>query len=87
MGKQRQQRDSQFELLRILAMLFIVTHHLVIKGADTVGYVTPYDVNTHGIAGVIINSMVVGGVKLFVLITGWYGIKHIGKGFIRLLVD
>lgn len=80
-------RDSQFELLRIVAMLFIVTHHLVIKGADTVGYVTPYDVNTHGIAGVIINSMVVGGVNLFVLITGWYGIKHIGKGFIRLLVD
>ena len=27
-------RDSQFELLRIVAMLFIVTHHLVIKGAD-----------------------------------------------------
>jgi len=70
MGKQRQQRDSQFELLRILAMLFIVTHHLVIKGADTVGYVTPYDVNTHGIAGVIINSMVVGGGK-FVRVDNW----------------
>ncbi len=80
-------RDSQFELLRIVAMFFVVTHHLVIKGADTVGYVTPYEIDTHGYIGVLINSFVVGGVNLFVLITGWYGVKNIYKGVVRILVD
>ena len=59
--KEKEMRDSQFELLRIVAMLFIVTHHLVIKGADTVGYITPYSVEASGFAGVVINSFVGGG--------------------------
>ena len=36
-------RLSNFELLRIVAMFGIVLHHLVIKGASTCGYVTPYN--------------------------------------------
>lgn len=80
-------RDSQFELLRIVAMFFVVLHHLVIKGVDSVGYQNIYNYYNDGIIGVIINSLVIGGVNLFVLISGWYGIRHIGKGFIRLIID
>lgn len=41
-------------------MLFIVCHHLVIKGADTCGYVTPYTYEKDGLIGIFINSFVVG---------------------------
>lgn len=57
------ERQSNFELLRIVAMLFIVCHHLVIKGADTCGYVTPYTYEKDGLIGIFINSFVVGGGK------------------------
>ncbi len=55
-------------------MLFIVCHHLVIKGADTCGYVTPYTYEKDGLIGIFINSFVVGGVNLFVLISGYFGV-------------
>ena len=52
------ERQSNFELLRIVAMLFIVCHHLVIKGADTCGYVTPYTYEEFGLMGCYIMSVV-----------------------------
>lgn len=58
------QRQSNFELLRIVAMLFIVAHHLIIKGADTCGYITPYDYHSDGWLGLFINGLVVGGGRL-----------------------
>lgn len=80
-------RDSQFEFLRIIAMFFVVTGHLVIKGANTVGLLSPYSIENDGVAGVFLYSFVVGGVNLFVMITGWYGVKSIWKGVVRLIVD
>ena len=59
--KQKKERDSQFELLRILAMFFVVTGHLIIKGADTVGLLSPYSIEKDGVTGVIIYACVVGG--------------------------
>lgn len=38
-------RKSNIELLRVVAMLMIIFHHLVIKGADTCGYLTPYNIS------------------------------------------
>ena len=58
-------RLSNFELLRIVAMFGIVLHHLVIKGASTCGYVTPYNYEKDGFVGLILNSLVVGGGELF----------------------
>lgn len=83
----KQIRESQFELLRLVAMFFIIMHHLIIKGADTVGYITPYSFDEHGVVGVVINSFCICAVNLFVLITGWFGIKNILKGVIRLIID
>lgn len=41
MDQKTKERDSQFELLRIVAMFFVVTGHLIVKGADTVGLLSP----------------------------------------------
>lgn len=49
-------RESNIELLRLVAIFFVILHHLTIKGADTVGYITPYSFEEHGIVGVVINS-------------------------------
>lgn len=80
-------RDSNFELLRLLAMFGIIVHHLVIKGASTCGYVEAYDYNRDGVLGLLLNSLVVGGVDCFVLITGWFGIRHTMKGLVKILLE
>lgn len=61
-------RKSNIELLRIVAMLMIILHHLVIKGADTCGYLTPYNISD-GLLGEVINSLIISGVDLFILIS------------------
>lgn len=84
---QGKERQSNFELLRIIAMLFIVTHHLLIKGASTCGYLQPYDYNKDGLFGLFAESLIVGGVNLFVLISGYFGIRHISKALLKLGID
>lgn len=80
-------RESQFELLRLVAIFFVILHHLVVKGADTAGYVTDYDIHTHGVIGIFLNSTIVGGVNLFILISGWFGIRRITRSIIRLILE
>ena len=79
-------RQSNFELLRLIAIFMVITHHLVIKSAQTCGYTHPYDIEQDGITGLFINSLVV-GVNLFLLISGWFGIKTIGVQIIRIIFD
>ena len=80
-------RESNFELLRIVAILFITMHHLLINGIDMCGYNCNFVLNINSSIAVILNSLIVGGVNLFLLISGWYGIKTITKGIVRLVVD
>lgn len=80
-------RDSNFELLRLLAMFGIIVHHLVIKGASTCGYVETYDYDRDGSMGLLLNSLVVGGVNCFVLITGWFGVHKPMTGLIKVLME
>lgn len=54
-------RQSNFELLRLVAIFMIIVHHLVIRSAETCGYTHPYLFGQDGAGGVIINSLVVGG--------------------------
>lgn len=70
-------RDSNFELLRIIAMLAIIAYHLlsffICKESDNPVYVAlqlPLHI----------------GVLLFVLISGYYGIRTSLKGICRLLL-
>ena len=81
-------RNSNLELLRIVAIFFVIFHHLLIKGADTCGYVTSYAYNGFiDLIGPFLTSLVIIGVNLFVLISGYFGIRHLKKGGFRLVTD
>ena len=56
-------RQSNFELLRLVAIFMIIVHHLVIKSAETCGYTQPYLYERDGVIGLILNGLVVGGGK------------------------
>lgn len=83
-------RKSNFELLRLVAMFFIICHHLVIRSAQTCGYTHPFNINEDvlgGGIGLVANSLAVCGVNLFLLISGWFGVKRIWSQIVRLIVD
>lgn len=70
-------RNVNLEKVRILAMLFIVTHHLCINNFGLKEIQTnmiPNKINIYLCAG-IINCFVVIGVNLFFLLSGYFGIK------------
>lgn len=80
-------RQSNFELLRIMAMFAIVLHHLIINAINVVGYNNPFVGSFNNDTLLIINSMLVGGVNSFVLISGYFGIKVSKRSIIRLIFD
>ena len=80
-------RQSNFELLRLVAIFMIIVHHLVIKSAETCGYTHAYSYIQDGIIGLLINGLVVGGVNVFLLISGWFGVKKTYSQIIRLILD
>lgn len=81
-------RKSNYELLRIIAMFLIIVHHLtVFKAFDSCGYMTQYSFEKDGCVGLIINGMVVGGVNIFVLISGYFGIKNVLKALLKIWID
>lgn len=70
-------RDSQMELLRIVAMSMILIHHFVVHGS-------PYRFYEAGLG--MQNAFIYYGVNLFILISGFYGIKVRWRSFLSLLV-
>lgn len=69
-------RESQFELIRILAQFFIVLYHLFLF------FVYPKTGNPfHKAIWLPLHI----GVILFILISGYFGIKSSIKGFIKLV--
>ncbi len=80
-------RDPRFESLRICAIVFVVTHHVLLFGIDGCGYLSPFVADTKGVTCVAANSVVVTGVNLFVMISGWFGIHRIWRPFVRLVVE
>lgn len=80
-------RDSNFELLRVFAIFLITIHHLVINSIDACGYKTPYSYDVKGVGGVFLNSLAIVGVNVFILISGYYGIKRVWKPIIQLTID
>lgn len=70
-------RESQFELLRIIAQWMIVFYHLLLFFTETIQADYPI------FKGLQIPFHI--GVILFVLISGYYGIRPSAKGLIKLL--
>lgn len=80
-------RQSNMELLRIIAMLMVVALHACTGGF---GYVRTGNVHQDpaGWLGVTLTTMVcIGCVDVFVLITGWFGTHFRWKGALRLVAQ
>lgn len=75
----KKERDSNFELLRIVAIAGIVIHHFLIALGQT-----DYP-SGQARGGDFINAFVVMGVNCFVLISGYYGIRLKAEKVFRLL--
>lgn len=72
------QRDSNLELLRIVAMSMIVIYHIFVHG------ISPVYVGSHSILTVWYVPFIF-GVNLFILISGYYGIRLSWKSFLSLM--
>ena len=67
------ERDSNFELLRIIAMLFIVTWHISIHAQNG-------ELESHG----YITAICTTGVNIFILISGYFNIRTTWKSILTL---
>ena len=75
-------RESNLELLRIVAMFFIVLHHLIVHGMRNVGYLA-YPLEEicldKQIPLIVLNAFTVVAVNCYVLISGYFGINPTKK--------
>ena len=72
-------RQSNIELLRIVAILFVLIGHVgVVMGlpSEEDWALTPIS----SLIRILFSSFAVGGVDIFVLISGWFGIRSSSKG-------
>lgn len=75
----KDQRQSNFELLRLVAMMMIMVCHAI-------GYVNEEDlVGASGVLKLMTNQFFLADVNIFVMISGWFGIKASWKGAAKLL--
>lgn len=80
-------RESNFEALRILCIYGIIIHHLIINAIDVAGYNKPFEATFINDLSLYINTLFIGGVNCFILISGWFGIHLTKRTIIRLIVD
>lgn len=82
---QTKKRLSNIELLRVTAMLFVLIAH-----ADfwAIGAPTAEDIASAPVASSVrflFESLVIGCVDIFILISGWFGIKVSKRGFFKFI--
>lgn len=72
-------RQSNFELLRLVSMLMVMIGHAS-------GYVDEDDlVGAYGASKLLVNQLCLVSVNVFVMISGWFGIRASVKGVFKLL--
>lgn len=80
-------RESNLELLRIVAMFFIVLHHLIVHGVRNVGYLA-YPLEEicldKQIPLIVLNAFTVVAVNCYVLISGYFGVNPTKKKLLNL---
>ena len=78
-------RDSNFELLRIVAMMLVMLVH---ANYLSLGNVTQAELHTTpftGVLRIVCEQLCIVSVNLFVLLSGWFGIRPTVKKFASLL--
>lgn len=88
MSKKNGKRESNLELLRIVAMFFIICHHLIVHSLHCAYYPSQrselrFDITT--MALVFLNTLFIVSVNCYILISGFYGIKPNTKKLCSLL--
>lgn len=81
-------RNALLDLLRVLAMFFIVVHHMIIYDMDLMSVQTGLNValKTSYMWTAIIDCFAIIGVNIFFLISGYFSIKlHPGKLFLLFI--
>ena len=86
----KNQRDSRFEMLRIIAMLLIIGHHYCIHGLLQVTSPNAYEIWKTGTIGHKITGLIFYpggevGVALFFMITGYFLINKTSIGYKRTI--
>lgn len=75
-------RESNIELLRIVAMLLVVLLH---SNYFSLGWVKPSDISADTFVRIFTEQLCIICVNVFVFISGWFGIRASLKGAISLL--
>lgn len=73
--KGRKQRDSNIELLRISAMLLIMIVHADFRALNPPTFIETIQEPYTTFGRLLVESFTIIGVNVFVLISGWYGIR------------
>ena len=81
-------RDSNIELLRIILMIMIITHHLLVGPANLkLMNSSMLNIDILNIIKVLLNSFVIISVNCFIFISGYYGIKFRSSKIINLIMQ
>lgn len=84
----RKKRNANVELLRIVTMIFIIMHHCIINGYGLQEQLKSGTMNGGYSAFLsLLNAVVVIGVNVFFLISGYYGIRFSLKKLCILIFD
>lgn len=78
-------RQSNFELLRILAMLFVLVVHSDFSSLGAPDRLDFINAPEESISKTIFEALSIGCVNLFILISGWFGIRPSVKGFFNFI--
>ena len=81
----KSQRQSGVELLRIIAIFMVLAGH---ANARVLGLPLPSDFvssTSSSVVRMLLSSVVVAGVNIFVMISGWFGIHAKPRGLAKLL--
>lgn len=83
-------RNYYFDILRIIAMAMIITHHITVNDFElqpNLNGIQTIASNKQLLVLMIINSFVIIGVNLFFLISGYFRIKFDVKKLISLIIE
>ncbi|MBD5415804.1 MAG: hypothetical protein HDR46_05915, partial [Bacteroides sp.] len=76
-------RQTSFELLRVVAMLMVMTLHVNFSAIGVPTYDTILSFG--GVARTFLQMLCISAVNAFVMISGWFGIRPSVKGFINFM--
>lgn len=81
-------RESNIELLRIVLIMMIISHHIIVHGLDLRSITNSnFQVKDSTYIELVLNSFFVIGVNGFVFVSGYFGIKFNIKRIISILIQ